>query len=99
MSEPGTDPTVQQLREEIAEVDRAILEVVNTRIELVARIRSYKASVGLPFVDTDRERELIAALGEENAGPLSPDGLRELYTYLLDLTKREVGSDGKPRED
>jgi len=99
MSERDVDQNVRKLREEIAEVDRAILDVVNARIELVARIRSYKASVGLPFVDTDRERELIAALGEENAGPLSPEGLRELYTYLLDLTKREVGSDGKRRED
>jgi chorismate mutase len=96
MSERDVDQNVQKLREEIAEVDRAILDVVNARIALVARIRSYKASVGLPFVDTDREHELIAALAETNAGPLSPGGLQELYTYLLDLTKREVGSDGKP---
>jgi chorismate mutase len=96
MSERGVDQNVRKLREEIAEVDRAILDVVNARIELVARIRSHKASVGLPFVDTDRERELIAALAETNAGPLSPEGLEELYTYLLDLMKREVGSDGKP---
>ena len=84
----------QQLRDEIAAVDRAILDDVNARIELVAKIRSYKADAGLPFVDRDRERELIEALGAQNAGPLSADGLRELYTYLLDLTKREVGGDG-----
>ncbi len=95
MSELGVDPTVQQLRDEIAAVDRAILDDVNARIELVARIRGYKADAGLPFVDRDRERELIEALGAGNAGPLSADGLRELYTYLLDLTKREVGGDGK----
>jgi len=95
MSELGVDPTVQQLRDEIAAVDRAILDDVNARIELVARIRGYKADAGLPFVDRDRERELIEALGAGSAGPLSADGLRELYTYLLDLTKREVGGDGK----
>ena len=94
MSESHSDPTVQQLRDEIAAVDRAILDDVNARIELVARIRSYKADAGLPFVDRDRERELIEALGAQNAGPLTADGLRELYTYLLDLTKREVGGDG-----
>ena len=96
MSESRIDPTVQQLRDEIAAVDRAILGDVNARIELVAKIRSYKADAGLPFVDRDRERELIAALGAQNAGPLTAEGLRELYTYLLDLTKREVGGDGKP---
>ena len=96
MSESRIDPTVQQLRDEIAVVDRAILDDVNARVELVAKIRSFKADAGLPFVDRDREHELIAALGAENAGPLSADGLRELYTYLLDLTKREVGGDGRP---
>ena len=94
MSESRIDPTVQQLRDEIAAVDRAILDDVNARIELVAKIRSYKAEAGLPFVDRDREHELIEALGAGNTGPLSADGLRELYTYLLDLTKREVGRDG-----
>ena len=95
MSDSRTDPTVQQLRDEIAAIDRAILDDVNARIELVAKIRSTKADAGVPFVDRDRERELIDALGSGNAGPLSADGLRELYTYLLDLTKREVGRDGK----
>ena len=95
MSRHDVDRTMREIREEIAAVDRAILDDVNARIELVARIRGYKADAGLPFVDRDRERELIEALGAGNAGPLSADGLRELYTYLLDLTKREVGGDGK----
>ena len=94
MSEHDVDRTVKELRDEIAAVDLAILADVNARIELVARIRRYKADAGLPFVDRDRERELIEALDLQNAGPLSDDGLRELYTYLLDLTKREVRGDG-----
>jgi chorismate mutase len=96
MTEPHIDPTVLRLRGEISEVDRAILAVVNTRIELVAHLRRHKDAVGLPFVDPDRERELIEELDGKNAGPLSSEGLRELYVYLLDLTKREVGKDGGP---
>jgi len=95
MSERPIDPTVLRLRGEISEVDRAILAVVNTRIELVAHLRRHKDAVGLPFLDPDRERELIEELEGKNAGPLSPEGLRELYAYLLDLTKREVGKDGR----
>ncbi|HEY5873047.1 MAG TPA: chorismate mutase [Gaiellaceae bacterium] len=94
MSEHDVDRTVKELRDEIAAVDLAILADVNARIELVAKIRSYKADAGLPFVDRDRERELIDALGAQNAGPLTAEGLREFYTYLLDLTKREIGRDG-----
>ena len=95
MSERHIDPTVLRLRGEISEVDRAILAVVNTRIELVAHLKRHKDAVGLPFLDPNRERELIEELAGKNAGPLSSEGLRELYVYLLDLMKREVDRDGR----
>ena len=94
MSNQSSDPTVRRLRREISRVDRTILAVINTRIELVARLKDHKARTGLPFVDPDRERELIEELDRMNHGPLSPEGLRELYLTLLDLTKREVAKDG-----
>jgi chorismate mutase len=89
-----TDPTLQQLRDEISELDRAILDAVNGRIELVAALRRHKQEVGLPFLDPDRERQLLADLASANRGPLSDEGLRELFGGLLDLTKREVAGDG-----
>ncbi len=95
MSNQGPDPIVSRLRQEISDVDRAILAVVNERLELVARLKHHKDSLGLPFLDPDRERELLDDLERKNDGPLSPDGLRELYACLLDLTKREVTRDGK----
>lgn len=89
MSASG-DPVVQRLRGEISAVDRALLAAVNTRLELVAELKRHKEEVGLPFVDSSRENELIASLLGQNGGPLTEEGLRELYTYLLELTKREV---------
>lgn len=98
MTEPGPDPKVQELRREISALDRSILDAVNTRLELVATLRTHKETVGLPFVDPDRERQLLDALAEANSGPLSDDGVRELFTQLLDLTKRELADgDGPPR--
>lgn len=95
MTDHSSDPTVRHLRREISEADRAILAVVNTRLELVARLKRHKDSLGMPFVDPDRERQLVEELVRENPGPLSHEGLRELYTCLLDLTKREVQGDGR----
>jgi chorismate mutase len=89
-----TDPTVQRLREEISELDRSILDAVNGRLELVAALRRHKQEAGLPFVDPDRERQLLDDLVSANRGPLSDEGLRELFCELLDLTKREVAGDG-----
>jgi chorismate mutase len=89
-----TDPTVQRLREKISELDRSILDAVNGRLELVAALRRHKQEVGLPFLDPDRERELLDDLVSANRGPLSDEGLRELFSELLDLTKREIAGDG-----
>ena len=89
-----TDPTVQRLREEISELDRSILEAVNARIALVASLRRHKQEVGLPFVDSDRERQLLDDLVAANDGPLSDEGVREHFSELLNLTKREVAGDG-----
>lgn len=85
-----TDPFIRQLREQIAENDRKIVEAINTRLELVGLMRSYKDSRGIAFHDRDREESLLRNLEQANAGPLSPEGLEELLLALLELTKREL---------
>jgi len=93
----ASDPTVRRLRGEISDLDHVIIDAVNARLQLVAQLRSYKASKGIPFVDPERERQLLEELASANPGPLSPEGLHELVSQLLDLTKREVTrDDGKP---
>ncbi len=87
------DPTVRRLRDEISDLDRTIVDAVNARLELVARLRSYKASKGIPFLDPERERQIFDELVSSNRGPLSTQGLRELVHEVLDLTKREVRRD------
>ena len=90
MSEWTSDPAVVELRERIAQADLAILERVNERIALVEELRRYKEEHGYPFLDPAREDWLVAHLAEHNAGPLSEAGLRELFTTVIELVKREV---------
>jgi chorismate mutase len=85
------DPRIAELREELTENDVRIVEAVNTRLELVARLKRVKDELGIDFFDPAREQWLLEHLAERNSGPLSADGVRELYTTLLDLTKRELG--------
>jgi chorismate mutase/prephenate dehydratase len=94
VSDHASDPTVRRLRAEISDLDRAIVDAVNARLELVAELRRYKISNGIPFVDPERERQLLEELASINRGPLSTEGLHELFCELLDLTKREVTRDG-----
>jgi chorismate mutase len=88
MSEP--DPLIRQLREQISDNDRAIVEAMNTRLKLVARLKGYKESRGMSFVDPEREEWMLQYLTRANRGPLSGEGLRELFDEILGLTKREV---------
>ena len=90
------DPLIRQLREQISDTDRSIVEAMNTRLKLVARLKRYKEERGLDFVDPEREEWMLSYLLRANRGPLSAEGLRELFTEILDLTKREVGRSQAP---
>ncbi len=90
MNDSSSDPTLQRLRREISGADREILGAVNARLELVAQLKRHKESLGMSFVDADRERELLDELARANGGPLSEEGMRAFFAGLLELTKREV---------
>jgi chorismate mutase len=99
VSTDNRDPLLRQLREQISDNDRAIVELVNRRLKLVAQIKRYKASRGMAFVDPDREAWMLSYLQRANRGPLSPEGLEELFQEILDLTKREVArAEGREAE-
>jgi chorismate mutase len=93
VAEQNDDPLIRQLREQISDTDRAIVEAVNKRLKLVAQLKAYKESRGIDFVDPEREEWMLNYLTRANRGPLSPDGLNEIFSELLDLTKREVARD------
>jgi len=78
------------LREQVSDNDRALIEAINARLRLVAKLKSYKESRGFDFVDPDREEWMLRDVSRSNRGPLSQDGLEEIYTAILDLSKREV---------
>jgi chorismate mutase / prephenate dehydratase len=89
-----TDPFIRQVREQISDNDRAIVDAINARLKLVARLKGYKESRGLDFVDPDREEWMLQYLARANRGPLSSEGLRELFEEILALSKREVERGG-----
>ncbi len=84
------DPLIRQFREQISDADRAFVDAVNARLKLVARLKSYKESRGIAFVDPEQEEWMLSYLSRANRGPLSREGLEEIFGALLDLTKREV---------
>jgi chorismate mutase len=86
----SSDPTVERLRRELAKHDRAVLDAINARLRLVAELKRYKEEADLPFVDPEQERRLLERLAAANTGPLSEEGLRQLFETILAVTKREL---------
>jgi chorismate mutase len=99
MADPNDDPIIRRFREQISDNDRTLVEAVNRRLQLVARLKAYKESRGVEFLDPAREEWMLRYLARANRGPLSAEGLREIYSELLDLTKREVArAEEDPRD-
>ena len=93
----NSDPVIRQFREQISDNDRALVEALNKRLRLVARLKDYKESRGVDFVDMAREEWILQDLARASRGPISQEGLREFYGALFELTKREVGrSESEP---
>jgi chorismate mutase len=88
------DEHVVRVRREISDLDRALVELVNKRLKLVSSLKRYKDEHGIGFVDLAREEWMLQYLQRLNQGPLSRDGLSELYHELLALMKREVTRSG-----
>lgn len=86
----AADPVISELREQISDLDRAILDAVNARLEVVAKIKAYKDSRGFEFSDPAREKTMLRELTRANQGPLSSAGVEELLRTVLELSKREV---------
>ena len=81
---------VERFRAEIGEADRTLTAAVNRRLELVAELKRYKEANGIPFLDPEREAQLIRDRLAQNPGPISDEGLRAFYVELLALIKREL---------
>ena len=93
MADPNADAVVRQMRDAIIDTDLKLVQGINSRLAMVARLRAYKRAQGMEFVDQAREDWMHAYLQGANQGPLSSEGLREIYGHLLDLTKRETAED------
>jgi chorismate mutase len=84
------DVVIRQMRDQIIDNDLKLIQAINQRLTLVARLRGYKEERDLKFVDPSREEWMHRYLRGANKGPLSDDGLTEIYGHVLELTKRET---------
>ena len=95
MSVPNNDPVVRNYREQISDNDLKILEALNRRVKLVKSLKDYKEVQGYSFYDPAQEDWVVTYLCRANKGPLSNEGLREIYELILQVAKRDAASEDK----
>jgi chorismate mutase len=95
----NTDPVIRNYREQISDNDLKILEALNKRIRLVKSLKDYKEAQGLSFYDAAQEDWVITYLCRANRGPLSNEGLREIYGLILQRAKREAARLGEAKDE
>jgi prephenate dehydrogenase len=88
---------LDQLRGQIAAVDREVLDALNRRLELVSRVQRHKRATGTPIIDAQREAELVQELAAANPGPLSEGAVQSLFAAVLDVMKQETRTE--PRRE
>jgi chorismate mutase/prephenate dehydratase len=71
------------LRQAIDEIDEKIMELINQRLSLAKQVGDFKKQGGIQIIDSDREKEIMNRLLEKNNGPMSGNGLRNIFGAII----------------
>jgi len=73
----------EALRQRIDTLDEELVSLVNERLKIAQAIGEIKNKERLETLDPRREQQVMAHLQQYNRGPLTPDGLRNIYREII----------------
>jgi chorismate mutase/prephenate dehydratase len=76
--------SLEQLREEIDNLDKSIIKLVNDRAKVSLRILQEKQRLNLQIYDPQREEQVIQKVMQENNGPLSADQIKSIFKIIIE---------------
>jgi len=71
------------LRTAIDAIDDCLLNLINERLKLAARIGSIKEGAGNPVKDREREAHIIKRLQDANQGPIDNELLSRVFVDII----------------
>ena len=77
---------LNELRKNIDEIDRELVELFLRRMKISAEVAEYKREVGMPVLDPSRERALLERVSEMS-GEEFERYTRTLYSTILELSR------------
>ena len=77
---------LEELRAEIDEIDRQMIDLFKERMEAASQIAEYKKERGLPVLDAGRERALLGKVADQ-AGEEFADYAQSMYRTILSTSR------------
>lgn len=71
-------------RDQIDEIDRKLVSLLNERTSIVERLGRVKEELQLPIYEPKREDEVFQNIVDCNRGPLPSDALKRLFERIVD---------------
>ncbi len=81
---------LNQIRKQIDEIDNALLDIYNQRMQLVHQVGKLKNSTGAPIYRPEREQEILERLKQRNRvshGILTEEAIEALYLELFAIAR------------
>jgi chorismate mutase len=78
---------IDDWREEIDEIDKKILQLLNKRTKCVINIGKLKKQKGISLYSAKREDEILKLLLKQNKGPLKEINIRNIFEKIIDESK------------
>ena len=78
---------IQKHRDQIDEIDKELVSLLNKRASHSLVIRGLKPDARMGLYDAQREEEIFERISSYNEGPLYNEYLREIYTTILKVMK------------
>ena len=77
-----------EIRKEIDEIDRKLLELFEYRMKLSLNVAEYKKKEDLPVYDPEREKEKLKKLRDMVKIHENADAVSDLFTQIMLLSRR-----------
>jgi chorismate mutase len=91
---------ISDWRKKIDELDLKLAALLNQRAAAAIEIGRLKRNTSLPIYEPERERDVIANVQRNSAGPLSERDLGQIYERIMDVMrsvqKHEIVPDETP---
>jgi len=79
--------TLEELRKQIDELDRQLVDLLNERAKAAIQIGHLKAATSLPVYEPTREKLVFQNVRAKNKGPLPDIELTHIYERIIDVMR------------